>query len=290
MSQKIKIIALVFIFMVVVSLAEVVSAQENTPQPDDSNTAEVFENDVFTRPRQTEEILRLKELYQDQVEKYTDLHRQFVISKAQFEKLNTLQSLEETVQKAREVMITRDDVLITYFELLRASLVDTEGIELTERKKNIDKIVGFIEALKQHKQALLKTTTREQIAERANEFADISLEFESVSYQSMALVTIGDIQAVYDKSKIIFDDVLQYHKDNPTTPLKEEERQRAYQEVNRTLTTTNAALVETRQTYSENQDLTRETYGSSIGVHINTSYAGTSQILFFLKELFLELT
>lgn len=245
---------------------------------------------IYTRPRETEEIKRLRTLYQDQVEKYTALQREFYINRAQFQKLNTLQSLELAIQSAREVMIARDDVLITYFELLRASLVDTEGIELTEKQKNIDNLVSFINALKTHRQALLQTNERDQIATRADEFDTISVNFENVSYQSLALITIGDIQAVFDKSLIIYDDLKQYHKDNPTSPLQQEERDRAYVQVDRAIENSRASLNTAREKYAENQDLTRGNYGESIGKQINTSYSGTSQILSFLKELFLELT
>lgn len=259
-------------------------------QETSSDSATIEENDIISRPRQTEEIERLHKLYQDQVEKYTVLQREFYINKAQLEKLNTLQSLESAIKSAREVMITRDDVLITYFELMRASLVDTEGIELTEKQKNIDKLVGFITQLKDHRQKLLQTKDREQIATRADEFDIISEQFENVSYLSLALITIGDIQAVYDKSLIIYKDVLTYHTENPTTPLRQAERDRAYREVERAQETTRANLQKTREKYAENQDLSRGNYNEAIGFEINSSYSGTSQILFFIKELFLELT
>lgn len=259
-------------------------------QETSSDSGTIQENDIISRPRQTEEIARLHKLYQDQVEKYTVLQREFYINKAQLEKLNTLQSLESAIKSAREVMITRDDVLITYFELMRASLVDTEGIELTEKQKNIDKLVIFITELKDHRQKLLQTADREQIAVRADEFDIISEQFENVSYLSLALITIGDIQAVYDKSLIIYKDVLTYHKDNPTTPLRQAERDRAYREVERAQEDTRTYLKKTREKYADNPDLSRGNYNEAIGNEINSSYSGTSQILFFIKELFLELT
>ena len=260
------------------------AAQQASPTPTPSS------NVVFTRPRQTEEIKRLHTLYQDQVERHTALQREFYINRAQFEKLNTLQSLEEAIKSAREVMLTRDDVLITYFELMRASLVDTEGIELTEKQKNIDRLVSFIDSLKAHKQTVLKSATREDIAARADEFDELSVQFENVSYRSLALITLGDIQAVYDKSLIIYDDILTYHKDNPTTPILQQERDRAYREVDRAIENSRVNLNAAREKYVENPDLTRGNYGESIGKEINSSYSNTSQILTFLKELFLELT
>lgn len=247
-------------------------------------------DEIFTKPRQSEEILKLRELYQDQVERYSTLQREYLINKAQFEKLNTLQSLEEAIKSTREVMLARTDVLITYFELMRSSLDDTEGVELTEKQKNIDEMVSYIEKLRLHREVILKTTDREDIALRVKEFAELSEPFESTAYKALALIRIGDIQTVFDKSEIIYADLLKYHGENKTSPLKQAERERAYRQVENAVEKTRSDLLMNRSQYSESQDLNRSSYDSRLSKSLNTSYTGTSQILSFLKELFVELT
>lgn len=266
------------------------SAAQSTPSATPAPDSMVSTDQVFTKPRQTEEILRLRELYQDQVERYTNLERQYIVNKAQYKKLNTLQSLELAVKTTREVMLARTDVLITYFELMRASLDDTEGVELVEKDKNTNEMISYINALREHRQAVLNSTTRDDIAARVTEFEKLSRPFESTAYKSLALIRIGDIQTVFDKSEIIYRDVLQYHQDNPTTPLRQQERVRAYREVDNAIEKTRGDLLTVRTDYAEENKLNRSSYDSRLVKSLNTTYSGTSQILAFLKELFIELT
>ncbi|PIR61951.1 MAG: hypothetical protein COU66_01070 [Candidatus Pacebacteria bacterium CG10_big_fil_rev_8_21_14_0_10_44_11] len=273
-------------------LTRLTQAQEATDSARMTATesAEANPDLVFTKPRQTKEILQLRELYQDQVEKYSSLERQYLISKAQYEKLNTLQSLEEAIQSSREVMLSRTDVLITYFELMRASLDDTEGVELSEKDRLTGNMINYILKLRAHRQDVLNSKIREDITARADEFATLSAPFESTAYQSMALIRIGDIQAVYDKSLIIYKDILQYHVDNPTNLLRQAERDRAYREVNKAIEITQRDLLTIRTQYANQQTMTRSSFSSNLGKALSQAYSGTSQILSFLEELFVELT
>lgn len=295
MHNRLKKVLAVLLVLLITTSPVVVSAQEATPvsetaSPSSSPDTVISTDSIFTKPRQTAEILRLRELYQDQVERYSNLERTYLINKAQFEKLNTLQSLEEAIKSTREVMLSRTDVLITYFELMRASLEDTEGVELTEKQKNIDAMVGYIEQLRVHREKTLNSKNREEIAVIVTEFRTLSLPFESTAYKSLALIRTGDIQTVFDKSEIIYRDVLKYHGENQTTPLRQQERERAYREVNNAIEKTRGDLLTVRTAYAQEKDMNRENYNSSLVRTLNTAYTGTSQILSFLEELFVELT
>lgn len=247
-------------------------------------------NDIQIKPRQTEEIIRLRELYRDQVERYRILERDFQVNKNQYFQLQTLQSLEKAVVSTREVMIIRAEVLITYFELMRASLEDTEGIDLVQKKEVIDTLISHIEVLREHKKALEQTVSREGIAQRVYEFSSISVSFESTAYRALALITIGDIQTVYDKARILYDEVLLYHEQYPVSQVKQQERNRAYREAKRELDRVELLLRDIRASYNSAQGLRRDSYDRELGNNLDGAYSGTRQILFYLRELFLELT
>lgn len=282
--------------ILLVSVPAMVRAQDATESavaeetPSSSPDTMVSTEEIFTRPRQTAEITRLRELYQNQVERYSNLEREYLINKAQFEKLNTLQSLEQAIKSTREVMLARTDVLITYFELLRVSLDDTEGVELVEKQRNVDQMIEYITLLREHREAVLNSSNREEIALRVAEFKTLSEPFESTAYKSLALIRIGDIQTVFDKAEIVYRDVLQYHRANPTTPLRQQERERAYREVDNAIEKTRADLLVVRTDYAEQTSLNRSSYSQRLVKSLNTTYSGTSQILAFLEELFVELT
>jgi len=268
---------------------ETLEVNDDLMATDDSESV-ISTDDILVRPRQTEEILRLRELYRDQVERYRTLEREFSVNKNQYAQLQTLQSLEKAVVSTREVLLIRGDVLITYFELMRASLEDTEGIDLVQKKEIIDKLIDHITVLKEHRTYLELTVTREGVAQRVAEYAAISQEFESTSYRALALITIGDIQTVYDKARILYDEVLLYHEENPVSVVKQQERNRAYTEASREIERIGLLLRDIRQKYSGTAQLKRDNYDRELGNTLNAAYGGTKQIVFYLRELFLELT
>ncbi|MEX0895377.1 MAG: hypothetical protein WDZ94_00380 [Patescibacteria group bacterium] len=273
--------------------------QEDTELSDDEADGDLEDGDaesavgidvIQTRPRQTAEILRLRDLYRDQVERYRTVDREFQISKAQYQQIQTLQSLEEAVVSTREVLLVRDQVLITYFELMLTSLEDTEGIDLVDKRAVINEMIEHIEVLREHRDAVAQTTNREGIAERVEEFALLSEPFETTAYKGLALINIGDIQTVYDKARLIYADILTYHQEQPVSAVKQQERLRAYREAERELERIGLLLREIRIEYGRNTTIGRDSYDRVLGNNLNSAYSGTSQIIFYLRELFLELT
>lgn len=254
---------------------------EPTPYPIDT---------VFTKPRQTEEIKRLRVLYQDQVEKYRELERAFYIDTAQFRQLNTLQSLEKAVVSTREVMLARTDVLITYYELIRASVEDTPGIEVTKKEQVINESINHIEALRAHKQLVANTVDRDGINARADEFEVLRADFEPTAHLAIALIVSGDIQTIYDKSKIIYADVLKLHGDHTVNALRQAERERAYSQVEREFERVGLGLLEVRTNIDSKGNITRGQYASFFGDQLEKAYSGTAQLLSYLEELIVELT
>jgi len=245
---------------------------------------------VFTKPRQTEEIKRLKILYQEQVEKYRELERTFYIDNAQFKQLNTLQSLEKAVVSTRQVMLARTDVLITYFELVRASVEDTEGIELSKKNQVITESIANIEALRSHREAVEKTVDRDGANARSDEFDLLRAEFEATAHLAIALITAGDIQSIYDKSRLIYDDILILHQEHKVSALRQAERDRAYTQVNRLFENVGIKLLSVRTNIEKQNTVTRHNYSSAFGKDLEAAYSGTAQLLSYLKELIVELT
>lgn len=232
---------------------------------------------------------QLLDLYQAQVERYREMERKYKISKAQYFKLNTLQSLEEVVVDARTAMELRGQVLITYLELLHEILDHTPGIELSQKTATLTGLEEQVVALRTHIQTVQSTTDRPGIAARANEFEPIGAKVKKVSLSAQGLVVIGRLQAVYDASESTYGDILTYHGDNKVSALKQSERERAYKEVVATFTQVDTQLQKAKNTFEEESKRgtpdTREVVNQ-----LNSVYTSTSQLLDFLKELVLKLT
>lgn len=244
---------------------------------------------VFKKVDQPEKIQQLLDTYQGQVEQYRTLERAFTISKAQFFKLNTLQSLEEAVVSTKKVMISRTEVFITYFELLHASLQDTEGVDVTQKARILKNLEDNIVALKEHQKKITDTSDRAGIAERVAEFAVLRENLSPVAYSAIAVVIMGDLQTVYDKTVILYADIKKYHQENPTTALRQDERNRAYREVDIEIESINKELLAIRSTIG-GERFTVQTFQSQTRTKLNTAYAEISQLHSFLDELILELT
>lgn len=251
-----------------------------------SEAAELSEPVKVSTVEREKELLNL---YQAQVERYRETERKYKISKAQYFKLNTLQSLEEVVVDARTAMELRGQVLITYLELLHEILQYTPGIELSQKTAILKGLEDQVVVLRTHIQTVQSTTDRSGIATRANEFDTIGAQVYRFSLAAQGLVVIGRLQAVYDASESTFGNILTYHEENKVSALKQSERERAYREVKATFTQVNEQLQKTKATYEEESK--RGTPDTKEVINqLNLVYTSTSQLLDYLKELVLKLT
>lgn len=258
---------------------------EPTPEP-----TVVPVDTIFIKPQQPERIKVLLKLYQDQVEKYAASEREYRISKAQFQKLNTLQSLEEAIVKTREVMLHRDDVLITYSEMVRAHLQETDGVEISLKTASDTDLETLILALKEHHQKLEGTQDRDALKQRVLEFIPISQTINNKIYTAIALISLGDLQTVYDRSLIVYREIRELHAQTPTSALRQEERNRAYREVDLALEGLRAKIETIRLEVTKSKTQSGSTNISSFQTKFNSISASSNKVLDYLKELLLELT
>ena len=265
--------------------SELVLRAGGTPEATPEATT-VPVNTIFIKPQQSEQIKSLVKLYQDQVEKYTKSEREYRTAKAQFAKLSTLQSLEEAIVKTKQAMIDRDDVLITYCELVRAHLQDAQGVEITLKTQADTELETQILELKAHREKVTTTTDREGVAERAQEFVVISEPFFSRANRAVTLISLGSLQSIYDRSVLVYAEIKIYHKETPTSAIRQEERLRAYKQVDNSIENLRQLLEEQRLQVSQSKTGTT----SNMRDKFSAIYAGDSKLLEYLHELLLELT
>lgn len=274
------------------TLSEAVNAQE-TPIPAASPAASdgtVPVDTVFLKPQQPEKITKLLKLYQDQVEQYRKLENEYKVAKGQFFNLNTLQSLEKAVVTTRQTLVSRDEVLITYCELLHASLEETEGVEVSQKSSALKSLEDQINSLKDHKKKSEETTDREGMLARADEFDTVVAPLEVRTHTTRALISLGELQAVYDKATLLFGEIKLFHREKTVSGIKQQERERAYREVDRALEVTGTRLAAIKDAIGAKEEITASRYDSVLGKEMSAVYAQNSQIIEFLNELVLELT
>jgi len=240
---------------------------------------------IFLKRFKTEESKRLIELYQANFEKYKTSERDFYLAKAQYEQLYTLASLESAVVSTRQVMEDRANVLIVYEELLAASLVDTTGAELSMKQETLAKLQKQIGELKAHKEVIAAAHDRAAVYRAGIDFSLLVPELSATAYETLSQIVIADIQRVYDKTVTYYADLKQAQSEMETSPLKAEERKRAYGETDALMASIGENLDLIRSSITaKNQRLDHSSY-TEIVRSLSSSHAQLSQAMDFLNEL-----
>jgi hypothetical protein len=188
---------------------------------------------IWQRARLDEEIASVKATYQAQLENYLYQDKLYRIAYDQYQQLQTLVSIEDLTQKGKNLGISRDEVLISYLDLLRLNLVATEGIELALKTKYLTQLENTVFYLKNHQENLKNLNGRDQVASSLATFAFDQAGVGSLANEVLVLLSVGKLQMVYDKSFALKKDIDVYLQEKGTLELPEIDR--ASLETNRSL-------------------------------------------------------
>lgn len=241
---------------------------------------------------QTEDA-RQKELgvlYQALVEDYATKVRQFNLNRAQWQTLQTLRSLEEAVAATTAVLISRDRVLITYFELLLTALEKAPGIELTFKEESKNQLINQIEWLRQHQARVETSVDRDSVNARSDELTQETAVMLAQAHRALMLIRLGQLQTTFDRSNSLYQRIIDRNAANPSTSLQEVERARAYDQVGILRDRIDADLRLARETLDPKtaQYGRVETEYSAFIAMLESPYANTSKYLSYLEELALD--
>lgn len=274
---------LVFGFFTVVATVfySGVSAQ-NTPN---TITGGLSAETIFLKRFTSEESQRLIRVYQDQYEGYRQTEREFATAQAQYLQLNTLASLESAVVSSREIMLERTDILITYHELLAATLVESIGVELELKQDTLGQLQESIEDLKKIREEIAASEDRFEIQVVNETFEELLVpQLYSVAYKTLSQLVVADLQTVFDKTKQVYAELKTELAETEATKLQLEERERAYTEVDAAVATVERQLgvitAEVKKEVSFDEKFYRDLVGDLQGV-----YGGLSQIMTYIEEL-----
>ncbi|MBU0974908.1 hypothetical protein KKD03_04375 [Patescibacteria group bacterium] len=258
-----------------------IQTQEESPAPEVVTT-----NKIFNKSRNTQKIVDLKVLYRDQIEAYRNSDKEFNIAKTHYFNVLTLISLEELVGTTQLAMSDRLKVLITYLELLSATLEETSGVELALKEESLKQIRTSIIDLKLHQEDIVLAKDRSAANLLADDFELFVESYGQVSYRALALIRIGQIQSVYDAATIIDSDIKKSKEGEDIGAVIESKRVRAYQEIQRNFSITNDGLIKLNDKIieSESDDFGRSFYEKTLA-DLEPIYIQMSRSLDHLEEL-----
>jgi len=262
-----------------------ISAQEIVDEKT-STDIEVLKTDmIWQKERLDNEIVTLKASYQSQLENYLYQEKLYRIAYDQYKQLQTLVSIEDLTQKAKILGLSRDEVLISYLDLLRLNLIATEGIELSLKNKYLSQLEASIVYLKEHQENLKNLNERDQVSVSLSTFAKDQKDLNKQAKEVLVLLAIGNLQMIYDKSFILKKDIDLYLENKGTLSLPTINR--ASDETNRSLSSAKLKLdafwAETLKRNETNWYLSR--FYDDLPRTLNPIYVNLSQSISYLNEL-----
>lgn len=196
---------MVVFLLLLLLLISPVNAQEVETTASDSDALKT--DLIWQRERLDDEIATVKNTYQSQLENYLYYDKLYRIAFDQNQQLQTLVSIEDVTQKGKNLGIYRDDVLISYLNLLRLELISTEGVELSLKESYISRLESTIEYLKKHQENLKNLYDRDEVAASLATFSADQGGVGNLSNEILVLLSVGNLQAVYDKSSVLKRDI-----------------------------------------------------------------------------------
>jgi len=269
-NQLTRIAIVILGFVALISVGSVAAQEQGT---------------IFLKKFKTEEPKRLFGLYQANFEKYKTSEREYYLAKAQYKQLFTLASLESAVVSTRQVMQDRADVLIIYEELLAASLVDSTGAELSMKQKTLEELQSQIGELKAHKDVVAASQDRAAVYRAGIDFSLLLPKLRNTAYETLSQIVIADVQRVYDKTVTYYADLKKLQAETEISPIKEEERKRAYGETDALMDSIGDSLDKIRTSINEsNRSLNYGEY-TRIVRDLSRVHSQLAQAMDFLNEL-----
>lgn len=153
------------------------------------------------------EIEEVNASYRGQLETYRRLEKEYQIALDQYQKHQTLISIEEAVKATKKAMQSRNEVLTTYLTLLKLELLDAKGIEVSQKSVTLSRIDSHLAELKTQKTFIDEMSERIHINKAHDDFIEFGKTIKQISEEAQILLAVGKLQSVYDKAIVLQKDI-----------------------------------------------------------------------------------
>ncbi len=159
--------------------------------------------DIKHTPDYETEKAALLKTFKAQILDYQQVYKEFVIAKKQFEKLQTIKSLNDALEATRQAALKRNEVLTTYIQILHLELIQVQpSLDPERRGKAIKEAESLISKLKDKHKQLESLVTREDLYQFVSVYPDF---FKKVIYFSYQAKFILRTDQLYRMSLILKD-------------------------------------------------------------------------------------
>lgn len=282
-AKKILVVGLLASLILV---APVVVLAQNT-LPNESFALNGLKTDfVWSKDDLSAEILKQRTIFRDQLEQYRQQEKNFLIAQDQYRKHETLDSIEQAVQATKRMLLSRDQLLHTYLTLLQLRLMSAEGVELSLKNTEIEKLERLREQLKVHHAAASGQLDRPAVNKLSDEFLPIGQEAQMTASQTLGLLAVSKLQEINDKARVLFPDISAEVTVATDEQVISPQTTRSLKETGRAMGQNDAAMAKVwekvTQRITDNSELSGQTDFSQ---ELEVAYTGLTKTLGYFLEL-----
>ncbi len=229
----------------------------------------------------------LLKTFKAQIVAYQEAYKRFSLTKEQFEKLQTLKSLNEALDATKQVAIQRDQVIKTYIELLLLELTQRgPSLSPEKRMKTIQTARELIKKLEAHSSRLDNLVSREELYQALIDFDSLFQEVENLGYQAKFILKTDKLYGFYKQLEHLKKVVYQQHRQATGDKLKLVEFQRGMDEVNKELNQVQSAFNQLKEeTMMFKADKTDSNWYKVAIRQLTTIHSGSMRAVNYLIEL-----
>jgi hypothetical protein len=158
---------------------------------------------------------RARDDYLFQYANYTEAHKAYETAKEAYKKFGTIASQQEAIEKTKQVLLLRAEVLRTYLQMLKVRLNGQRYLDEALRSSQFGKIEATQAFLNTHKENITKTKSVYGVNDESQRLEREAEAIQSLAYESLAFILIGEAQGLEVRTRNLLDDTLrQVEKEN----------------------------------------------------------------------------
>ncbi len=271
-----RILRHIIIFLFLISFVFCFNANKTYAQQDDQS-----------RQLQTQ-LDNLQTSYKKNFELYYQDNRQYLIAKEEYHHHQTLASVENFVKDTKKIVHSRNQVLITFMEMMQLRLKMTKTLPLEDKVELLSDLEETVQKVKQFNIKLNDIYDVENLNNYLSDFPDIFYQMQQNSYQAILFVKYDGIKRVANEISNLFNEL------EETTPrlsnqVKEDERLRSFDLTQKAIADNNLLIKKLWEQikYEEDPEKIPDYKGLKQGSfeQFNEIYGNFRQIMFYIKEL-----
>jgi len=252
-----------------------------------------------------DDLVDLRRTLNGQLAEYRTAQQQYEILKAQHQQLNTLSSLEASVQATRIVLEKRAAVLLTYVTLLKLEVENERGIQPESGDFILLQLSAVEAALLRHLDSVRTGLDRDSLNTATALFAVDAEEIENIFELTQEVLQLGQAQshlaatAAYHRALAEFfssetllqvppqQELFAVRFESAPIDLSTPQAQRAYNQISLELTEVGETLAQAEAEIDQVIEASADSQVRSVSLDnlLTSAYAGSSQAVTFISEL-----